>query len=275
VTLACLRRGHPAAAGVALAYAAALRLFPLLLFAGWALVALLRLVRTRRVAGADRRFAAGFAFAGVGLILLGAAVAGWQAYPEFVRHIRTHEQTPLTNHMGMRTLLSEDLLEWNTPDSGRAKFLRDRRLPDEFVPWKNLRRARDEARRPYWIGLNVAALGILLVVLRRIEKEKPNEDIAWIGVALATVLVFTAFQLTCYYYVLFVVVAVLTTHRPALEPWILLFAIGSQVARIAFGQLLDDDYVAMSLVTLVFLAGVVVVLARATHPTIGHQRLLC
>jgi hypothetical protein len=261
VALACLRRGHPGVAGAALAYATALRLFPVLLFAGWAVVALLRLVRKRHLAAPDRRFAAGFALALCALVPLGAAVAGPQAYPEFVRHIRVHEGTPLTNHMGMRTLLSEDLLAWDTPTSGRARFLRDRRLPDPFEPWKHLRRVRDEARRPYWIGLNLAALGVLLLVMQRIEKKRPEEDMAWVGVALATALVFTALQLTCYYYVLFVLVAALMACAPALAPWILLYAIGSQVAWLAFIDM-DDAYVAMSAVTLVFLAGVFVILAR-------------
>lgn len=225
-----------------------------------------------RVARPDRRFAAGFALAVVALVPLGAAVAGPEGYSEFFRHIRTHEQTPLTNHMGLRTLLSEDLLEWNAPGSGRAEFLRDRRLPDSFGPWKSLRRARDEARRPYWIALNVAALGVFFLVMRRIEKERPKEDVAWIGAALATALVFMAFQLTCYYYVLFVLLAVLTVRRRALEPWILLFAVGSQVAGIAFVQM-DDGYVAISAVTLVFLAGLVAVLARAGDKVPGTPAL--
>jgi hypothetical protein len=274
VTLACLRRGHPGVAGAALAYAATLRLFPVLLFAGWAVVALLRLMRTRRLGGPDRRFAAGFAVAVVALVSLGAAVAGPQAYPEFVRHILVHEATPLTNHMGMRTLLSEDLLSWDTPASGREKFLSDRRLPDSFEPWERLRRGRDAARRPYWLGLNFAALGVLLLVMRGIEKKRPDEDVAWVGVALATALVFTALQLPCYYYVLFFLIAAMTVGAPALEPWILLYAIGSQVALLSFTHM-DDAYVAMSAVTLAFLAGVVVIVARAralasSRPTPGQ-----
>ncbi len=100
------RRHRPAASGAALSAATLLRIFPLLLFAGPAVGAIVHLVRRRRPKREHLRFFVGAAVAGVVLIGAGSLRTGFKDYPRFVRHIRRHGAVPLTNNMGLRVLVA-------------------------------------------------------------------------------------------------------------------------------------------------------------------------
>ena len=52
-------------------------------------------------------------------------VAGAHAYPEFYNHIQVHNKTPLTNNMGLETILSQSV-------DGRMEFVRDEKHLDPF-----------------------------------------------------------------------------------------------------------------------------------------------
>jgi hypothetical protein len=248
VAALCLaRRRHFAAAGAALTWASLLRVFPLVLFAGAGLIILCDVLRRRRLHPDYRRFAAGAALAGAVLISASGAVCGFDAYPEFVRHIAVHKGTPLTNNMGLEFLLAHDYRD-------RMLFTIDERLPDSMQPWKDAYGANVRARRPLLLGISAAALAWTAWALQRTR-------LLWVGMALSLPLLACVLALTCYYYSIFIGTAVLTLLCPALGPAYLALASASQVLARAF-YWIDDRYAAQSLLFLVLSVLMLVGLSR-------------
>ena len=100
-----LKRGRSAWAGALFAYAAAVRIFPVLLLAGLGVVAVRDLVRRRDVRW-TARFAAGFAGCLAACLLAGAlAGRGPGAWAEFARNIKKHNDTWSLNTVGMELLV--------------------------------------------------------------------------------------------------------------------------------------------------------------------------
>src|SRR5690606_29742801 len=105
---------------------------------------------------------------------------------DFTRNTLKHAETPLTNHMGLRTVLS-----WR-PWSN-ARHLKDETLVDPFQVWKEQRLANFERVKPLFYLLNLA---LLWLVFRRSRNEEP-----WFAASLAgIVMIPAATELTCYYY---------------------------------------------------------------------------
>jgi hypothetical protein len=94
-------------AGATIAYAALLRIFPGFLFVAPLIALVVQYAKTRTW---DRRFVRLFAGAGLAIALLvpvSFATSGGPAiYPEFIRNTAKHSGTPLTNHMGLRTVVA-------------------------------------------------------------------------------------------------------------------------------------------------------------------------
>src|SRR5690606_23598591 len=99
-----------------------------------------------------KKFIAGCIVAGGILIPVSVIASGPDSYREFVAHISTHKGTPLTNHMGLQTMLVHD---WD----GRMRFTRDDNLDDPFQTWKQGRLDRHDATKLIQHGIN---LGILI-----------------------------------------------------------------------------------------------------------------
>lgn len=248
VAALCLARKRKfAAAGAALTWSALLRVFPVLLFAGAGLVILFDVLRKRRLHPDYRRFVLGAALAAVVLIGVSGAVCGFDAYPEFVRHIAVHKQTPLTNNMGLEFLLAHDY-------GDRMSFQVDERLPDSMQLWKDAYAANVRARRPLLWGVSAVVLLWTAWALRRTR-------LLWVGMALSLPLVTCLLALTCYYYALFIAPAVLTLLSPALGPAYLALAGGSQVLSRTF-YWIDDKYAAQSLLFLVLSLLMLIALSR-------------
>ncbi|MEY4549147.1 MAG: hypothetical protein RL685_5342 [Pseudomonadota bacterium] len=238
VAALCLARKRCfAAAGAALAWSALLRVFPLLLFAGPGLIMMFDTWRKRRLQPDYARFLLGAALAGALLVGVSSAVCGWQAYPDFVRHISVHKLTPLTNNMGLEMLLTHDY-------GDRMFFLVDERLDDPVRLWKEAYSAHAHSRRPLQLGASLLVLGWLAWALRRTR-------LLWVGMALSVPLLPCLLSLTCYYYSFFVAPALLVLLSPALGPAYLALASASQVLLHAF-YWIDDKYAAQSLLFLVF-----------------------
>ena len=94
--------------GAALAYATLLRVFPGFIFIGPALGLGWHFYKHRRL---EPRYARFFAGRGAGHRAAGAAVSlavsgGVDAYQRFVQNTVKHKETPLTNYMGLRTVLA-------------------------------------------------------------------------------------------------------------------------------------------------------------------------
>lgn len=262
LAVCCLRRGRPFAAGAALGYAALLRVFPVLLAAGPALVVLLSLVEAARSAragerwsafvaalgsprlAAERRFFAGALLAAALLVPASLVVGGGSdAYRGFVANTRKHQATPLTNNMGLRTVLT-----YRPSEIGRQ--LHSEAASDPWGRWKVARLAAWQHSR--WVAAAVAAAALLLVARGAWRWREP-----WIALALAAAWIPFAVEMTSYYYAFLLVPALLwTVRRPA---GLLLLAAGALSLWISLAPLAgmptwrDEQYTWISLATIAVL----------------------
>ena len=243
VLSACLaRKRRWELAGASLAFASLLRVFPALAAAGWAVQALWQLARTGRLAAEHRRLLVGGLAAVAVLVPASMAVAGRDSYAQFARHIAVHDRTPLTNHVGLRVLLSHGL--GAGPESGRLKYVLEPEAPDPHAAWKEMRAARWETMRPAaWmiVAVTLAWFARIVVRIRR----------PWIALGISQLWIVLLAQLTCYYYVFLLLTAPLTKARRSLEiPFVALSAL-SQAAWGAFWWN-DDRYAALSVLAVGF-----------------------
>ncbi|MHB8873532.1 MAG: glycosyltransferase 87 family protein, partial [Myxococcaceae bacterium] len=128
-----LKKERPLLAGLAIAYAATLRLFPVLMLVGPILAAIEILRAEKRL---DRRYLKLFGGAALGVALLLPASlllsGGTETYRRFIHNTQKHAATPLTNHMGLRTAVSYR-------PSNIGAILRDGRATDPWAKWKEAR----------------------------------------------------------------------------------------------------------------------------------------
>jgi hypothetical protein len=235
--LCLLRKRYFVLAGVALTWSTLLRIFPVALFGGIGIIALFHLLRHRRPHPDHLRFFGGAALAIAVLVPASMAVTGKDSYRAFADHIALHKDTPLTNHMGLETMLVHD---WQ----GRMVFSRDDRLDDPFEGWKAGRTERKHALRPVFLAINVLLLGWLAWALHRTK-------LLWIGMALSVPIIISLTNLTCYYFSVFLAVAALVRPRQALGPAYLALAGASQVLLGRF-YWIDDKYTAESYLFVAF-----------------------
>jgi hypothetical protein len=256
VSSACLaKKRHYALAGAAFAYSTLLRVFPGLLLTGWIVVAGAHLWRHKRIAPSHLQVMLGGFVATVALVSASAAVAGPSSYPAFYKHILVHNHTPLTNNMGLETILSQSY-------TGRQEFAANDKLVDPFERWESMRRDRLSAFRPFHLVV-LAALGIAFVaVVRRVRS-------LWVALALSLVFVVSMVELTNYYYSLFILAALLSRLRPMVEQWILAVAGMSQLLAVNsyVSSYFDDKYIAQSILFCLFALSLVLAHwpARATR----------
>jgi hypothetical protein len=188
VGVCLLKKKWMATGGFALTYAALLRIFPGMAVVALILKAVFDMIAKRRffVSRAHQRFATGCILAMLVLFPAGAwATNGLDAWFEFAENSAKHLSTPLTNNMGLKTVLGYD-------HATRAFKMRNDKMDDPFEQWKEARRHFYHTRAPLYYGL--IALFLLLLGLA----ARKNED--WAGAALGTGLIIVAAELTCYYY---------------------------------------------------------------------------
>jgi hypothetical protein len=245
LSVCCLRRRRFALAGFAVTWAALIRVFPVLFALGAAIPIVLVVIRRIR-SGTPRRlldyvprehlgFCAGAVVAVAVLVPAGAIRYGAESYREFVAHtLGTHRNTPLTNHMGLQTQLVHD---W----SGRLRFAKEDALGGALDAWKRGRLERFEQRKPLFVAITVFVLAWTIWALRRTR-------LLWVGFALSLPLVMCLTNLTCYYYSMFIVAAVLVAVRPQLGvPLLMTSAIGKAIQHDPEGfYFLDDRWTAQS-----------------------------
>jgi hypothetical protein len=251
VLSACLlRKRYFALAGAAFAYSTLLRVFPGVLLVGWAVVLGTHFWKHRRLARHHTRLLLGGICASAVLVPVSIAVTGANAYPEFYRHIQVHKHTPLTNNMGLETVLSQSY-------AGRMSFSWNPKAVDPCQRWEELRRARLHAFRPLHVVL-LAALGVAFVaVVRRVKS-------LWTAQALALPVVIAVVELTCYYYSMFLLAALLSRHRRGVEQWLLAVAGISQLVAVNrfLSAHFDDLYTAQSVLYCFFAASLLGAFAR-------------
>jgi hypothetical protein len=208
-----LKRGKPVLGGASLATSALLRLFPIGLLVAIGLRLLWILVRERRVDRVGARIAVGAALATGILVPISSIVAGSaEAWPEFVRNTEKHASTPLTNYMGLRTIVGFD---WET----RQRYTYNPNLNDSFHDFREARKAalRGILGEPLFLALVVAYLGFLSWRLRR-EMEW------WVLAAFGFGVIPIATELTCYYFSFLTAAAFLWEKRPPIAIGLLVLA---------------------------------------------------
>jgi hypothetical protein len=253
--ICCLRKGRPGLGGAALAYATLLRVFPGFVFAGPLLGLGYTLLRQRRqerlYARFYARFLLGAALATTLLVPLSLAVSGGVgAYQRFVQNTVKHKETPLTNYMGLRTVLA-----WRPSEVGR--LLKDERLTDPWLRWKEARLRGAQQARPLTVVLALAFLALLGLAARHVEP--------WMAAALGVTFIPFGAELTCYYYAFILAVALLYEKREQAGRWLLYLTAFTQFVAWAplpgMARSLDEQYTLMSAATL-FAFGAIVWLFR-------------
>lgn len=258
VLSACFaRKRYYALAGASMVYAGLLRVFPGLVVIGWLTVAAAYLVKHKTLAPAHRRVLLGGVLAAAVLIPASLAVSGKDAYQQFYRHtIVVHDQTPLTNHMGLRVLIAHEI--GTGVESGRMKYTKDTKLVDPFEVWKRMRNERYHKYRFVAYGIIALSLAAFVWVVRRIKS-------LWIAQCLGQVWIILLSQLTCYYYAFLILTAPLTKVKRQLEIPLFGFAALSQVVWMSF-YWNDDKYTALTAISLVLCYGLLCAFAPKQLP---------
>ena len=163
-SICLLKKDRPFLGGMAFAYATLLRLFPGLAVLG-PIIAAVEYYREHRTL--DRRFVRWVAGGAVGTALLVgasfAAFGGVTTWERFAQNTLKHSNTPLTNHMGLRTVLS-----WRPNTIGQRMV--DNTQIDSWAKWKATRLAKwREAQPVFWC---LMALAIWLVWLA-VQRARP------------------------------------------------------------------------------------------------------
>lgn len=231
-SLALARKRYFALSGAALMWSGLLRAFPLALFGGWAMMVLaftISRMRGRPAAPGDndksllsylhpdhRRLIAGSAIA-LGVLVPASMLTtgGVKPYKEFFEHIQTHNNTPLTNHMGLPTVVSHN---WE----GRMRFTRNENLDDAFEEWKDGRNRRKDK-------MSFVRYGVFAFIWLWIGWATHRSRRLWIAPALSLPLVFCLWDLTCYYYSMYIAAAVLTLPRRSIGVSLLATAAASVI----------------------------------------------
>jgi hypothetical protein len=264
-----LKKQRPFLGGMAIAYATLLRLFPGLLLAG-PLLAGLELLRRRfssktpadapekqpllvalrdagNPVGQWARYVAGGLVATV--LLLGISTpltGGVDTWKQFAANTSKHAGTPLTNHMGWRTVVS-----WR-PSTIGAKL----RNSDEIDGWAKWKAARVENYRtgfPVFVIVIAGALGVLYYALRGHTAEP------WLAAAAGAGVIAFGAELTDYYYCFLIAMAALAFARR--EAALLLLALAAVTQFIMWRPVpgmsgwLDEQCTAMSVASLLAILG--------------------
>ena len=277
VLAVCLVRKHYFALGAAaLVYSALLRIFPGLFVMGWLAVAGWHLVKHKKLTKPQLRMLGGGVLAAAVLLPASIYVCGKDAYPQFYEHtLKVHDQTPLTNHMGLRVLIAQKtpieisfLGIGTTKDSGRMKYSENKALSDPFDDWKRMRNERYAKYKLVAYGISALSLVLFVYVMRRVKSM-------WIALCLSQVFGIILAQLTCYYYSFMILSAPLAKINPLRRPMELSlfgFALVSQVGWRVF-RYNDDKYWILTLLSLVFCYGIIIVFAPPAFKAWFREKL--
>lgn len=244
--ICCLKKERPWLAGAALGYATLLRVFPIFLFLGPALALGWRYHAERRIDRQIARFFAGAALAGALLLPASLAISGGvPGYQAFVRNTLKHQDTPLTNNMGLRTVVA-----WRPKEVGRLLY--DQRAVDPWGRWKAARLEAFRQARPLYLVVALGFLGLLAVASRRAEP--------WVAAALSVTFCAVGVELLSYYFAFVIGVVLLCAKREEVGPGMLVLTAVTQFLAWApvpgMSTWLDERYTGMSAATLVVFAAI-------------------
>lgn len=214
LSICLLKREKNFWAGAALAYAAMLRIFPILIAAPLVIKVLSGMWEARKLAvpPPQRRFALGALLVVLLSVPAGILNSGHASiWSEFAQNSEKHLRTPLTNNMGLKTVLSYDY-------ETRAEVTKDPGAVEPYALWKSYR-ISTFAKRAWIVGL--LAIG-LIVYFWRITPKLPD----WIAAVAGVGLIPLGVELTCYYYSILLAFGLLWNAYPwagfglALTAWL-------------------------------------------------------
>jgi hypothetical protein len=194
------------------------------------------------------RFLAGGAIATA--LLLGSSLqflGGIETWQKFAANTAKHASTPLTNHMGLRTVMS--YRPWTN-----GAHMRDSKLLDNWSKWKETRVEIFKATRPVFA---LACLALLVLLYAAVRGSSAS---LWISASLGAGLIAVGAELTNYYYVFFVALAAVHSVKREVGMW--LTALVATCIFIMLTPFLgmsgwqDEQSVAMSVASLIAIAGI-------------------
>ncbi|MBV72069.1 MAG: hypothetical protein CMH52_12145 [Myxococcales bacterium] len=269
-----LKRGYPLLGGAGITWSMLLRVFPGALIGGVSLKIGYTLLKFKKLTHDQVRLIAGCTIALVSLVALSVpAVDGLGTYKEFLTNSFKHKGTPLTNHMGLPTILSydSDLIGRRTKDEKWAVVtLKDSRkeiegqlltkdvngpivklrtsdgtvveyksaavLSVEQDPFKKWKRGRQDTLQSRKV-LHYALIFLFLAMIGYAGRRLDN----WELTALSTLLITCIFELTCYYYSYLVLFALLAMRRMIYMVAAVTMVILGQVIQLNVGWY-DEQY---------------------------------
>jgi hypothetical protein len=184
------------------------------------------------------------------VVLVGSSFyffGGLETWQRFQQNTVKHANTPLTNHMGLRTVLS-----YRPANSGQRMV--DNTQIDSWRKWKDLRLYNWHNSLPVFVGLMLFAMWLVYMALRASGPDP------WFAAALGVGFIVFGAELTNYYYCFLMGIAVLQVKRR--EVGMMLAVLAMLTLFINWGPLawmsrwLDEQYVAMSLASLFAVVGI-------------------
>jgi hypothetical protein len=164
----------------------------------------------------------------------GSGVAMWQ---RFAANTVKHASTPLTNLMGLRTVLT-----WRPSTVGSQ--MTDRLLIDAWKPWKDMKLELWRQMKPVFALLVLGAIALLYFALRHSGPK------LYLGACLGVGMIVLGAELTNYYYCFLLCMAALYSEKR--EVGMLMAGLSAVTLLINFGWFtfqsreLDQQYTAMS-----------------------------
>ncbi len=247
-SICLMKKNHHALGGASFAYAVLLRLFPGLVVIGPVIGAAEYFRQHRKL---DLRF---LQWAGGGVVatavLVGASFhyfGGAPTWQRFAQNTVKHASTPLTNHMGLRTVLS-----YRPSNTGQR--MQNNTLIDAWRPWKDARLKNWHQALPVFGLLMLLACAMVYLALRASGPDP------WFAASLGVGFIVFGSELTNYYYCFLMGLAVLQVRRR--EVGLLLGALAMMTQFLNWGPVLwmsrwlDEQYVAMSLASLFAVVGI-------------------
>lgn len=250
-----LKRGFPLLSGFALSWSALLRLFPAALAGGAISSVVDRFVRRKRIDrpwldATDKRFIAGGVLGLLVLCSASIAINGLDAHSHFLSNTLKHNETPLTNHMGLPTILS-----YRPSKVGR--FTKDPSLEDPWAKWKQARKETKHDRRWLHVLLLAGMFVLLALAGRRLA--------AWAVLAGSTILIIGFFELTCYYYSFAVLMAPLAIERQRYSVALILMVMAGLILQFFVGWY-DEQYIWETVAVLLALIYILIDVVRYPLP---------
>jgi len=194
-------------AGMCLAYSTLLRIFPGFMFVAPLIAFGYHYHKHRQLERRYLRFFAGAAVAVALLLPISVVVSGgFKVYPAFVRNTIKHSETPLTNYMGLRTVV-------NYRPSEVGRLMVNDSLVDPWSRWKDARLKSFREARPLYVGIIMCYLVLIGLAVRGADP--------WLATALSATLIAFGVELTCYYYAFVIVVGLLYYKREVAARWLL------------------------------------------------------